>query len=166
MIPAFHVMTKPFGPICNLDCTYCYYLEKEALYPKGHDFRMSDEVLEAYVRQYIGHQQAPEVQFAWQGGEPTLLGVDFFRKAVALQKKYAAGKKVANALQTNGTLLDDEWCRFFKEEGFLVGLSVDGPEALHDRYRVDKGGQPTFQRVMRGLELLKKHGVDFNTLTV
>jgi uncharacterized protein len=160
-------MTKPIGPICNLDCKYCYYLEKEALYPGGENFRMSDQVLEAYVRQYIESQQAPEIHFAWQGGEPTLLGVEFFRKAVEFQKKYCPpDKKVQNALQTNGTLLNDEWCEFFKQNHFLIGLSVDGPAGLHDRYRVDKGGQPTFDKVMRGLEFLKKHGVDYNTLTV
>jgi uncharacterized protein len=162
----FHVMTKPIGPICNLDCKYCYYLEKEKLFPKNENFKMSDEVIEAYVRQYIEAQNAPEVNFAWQGGEPTLLGVNFFRKAVALQQKYAGGKRIANALQTNGTLLTDEWCHFFVENHFLIGLSVDGPERLHDAYRVDKRQQPTFARVMKGLELLKQHKVDFNTLTV
>ena len=162
----FHVMTKPIGPMCNLDCTYCYYLEKENLYPPDEQFRMSEEVLEDYVRQYIASQDAPEVVFAWQGGEPTLLGVDFFRKAVGFQQKYAAGKRVSNALQTNGTLLDDEWGPFLAEHQFLIGLSVDGPAELHDAYRVDKRGRPTFDQVMRGLEVLKRHGVEFNTLTV
>lgn len=165
-LPAFHVMTKPMGAICNLDCAYCFYLEKEKLYPGAGSFRMSDETLEAYIRQYIAGQEAPEVTFAWQGGEPTLLGVEFFRKAVALQKQYAAGKTIRNAFQTNGTLLDDDWGAFLNAEGFLVGLSVDGPRDLHDRYRVDKGGKPTFDAVMRGLEVLKRHGVEFNTLTV
>jgi serine-type anaerobic sulfatase-maturating enzyme len=127
---------------------------------------MSDAVLEEYVRQYIQAQPGQEVHFAWQGGEPTLPGVDFFRKAVALQKRFAGGKTVSNALQTNGTLLDDEWCEFLAAEQFLIGLSIDGPRELHDQYRVDKGQKPTFDRVMRGLELLKEHRVEFNTLTV
>jgi uncharacterized protein len=159
-------MAKPVGPVCNLDCGYCYYLEKERLYPPGEAFRMTPAVLGAYIRQYIASQPAPEVTFTWQGGEPTLLGVDFFREVVRLQQKYAEGRKVSNAIQTNGTLLDDAWCAFFAEHGFLVGLSVDGPEELHDANRPDKGGHPSFRKVMRGLECLKKHGTDFNTLTV
>jgi uncharacterized protein len=154
------------GPLCNLDCTYCYYLEKESLYPRSRDFRMTPEVLERYIQQYIGSQDMPEVSFGWQGGEPTLLGLEFFRTVVALQAKHSQGKKVSNTIQTNGTLLDDEWCAFFAREEFLVGLSVDGPQDLHDTYRVDKGGNPTFEKVMRGLELLKKHDAQFNTLTV
>lgn len=163
---AFHVMTKPIGPLCNLDCTYCFYLEKEKLFPGNERFRMRDETLEAYVRQYIEQQQAPEIHFAWQGGEPTLMGVDFFRRVVALQRRYAGGKKVFNALQTNGTLLDDEWGGFLREHDFLVGVSIDGPAHLHDVYRVDKARRPTFHKVMNGVETLKKHGVEFNTLTV
>ena len=163
----FHIMAKPHGPICNLDCTYCYYLEKENLYGKsGRDFRMSATVLEAYIRQYIEAQPAQHVSFAWQGGEPTLLGIPFFERVLELQRRYANGKTVDNAFQTNGTLLDDAWGEFLARNKFLIGLSVDGPEELHDFYRVDKGGKPTFQRVMRGLEVLKKHGVEFNTLTV
>jgi uncharacterized protein len=162
----FHLLTKPVGPICNLDCKYCFYLEKEKLYPGENQWRMSDAVLQEYIRQYIHGQPAPEINFAWQGGEPTLLGVDFFRKAVALQKKYSRGKTIFNAIQTNGTLLNDEWCEFLAANKFLVGLSIDGPVELHDKYRVDKRQQPTFGAVMRGLELLKKHGVEFNTLTV
>ena len=165
-VHAFHVMTKPIGPLCNLDCAYCFYLEKERLYPRNHRFRMSDEMLETYVRQYVESQNVPEVSFAWQGGEPTLLGVDFFRRVVALQKQYADGKKITNALQTNGALLDDEWCSFLAEHRFLVGVSIDGPAELHDHYRVDKRGRPTFDRVMRGLDCLKKHRTEFNTLTV
>src|SRR5882757_520527 len=162
-----HIMAKPYGPICNLDCTYCYYLEKENLYAQSsHDFRMRDDVLDNYVRQYIETHPSDSIQFAWQGGEPTLLGVEFFERVVELQKRYANGKKVENALQTNGTLLDHNWGEFLSRNRFLIGLSVDGPEELHDAYRVDKGGQPTFARVMRGLEILKKHGVEFNTLTV
>ncbi len=163
----FHIMAKPHGPICNLDCTYCYYLEKENLYVQSpRDFRMRDDVLENYVRQYIQTHPLDTVQFAWQGGEPTLLGVAFFERVLELQKKYANGKKIENAFQTNGTLLDDEWGEFLVRNRFLVGLSIDGPEELHNFYRVDKGGQPTFGRVMRGLGFLKKHGVEFNTLTV
>ena len=163
----FHIMAKPHGPICNLDCTYCYYLEKENLYAgKGRDYRMADEVLEAYIRQYIQSQPAQNVSFAWQGGEPTLLGIPFFERVIELQKKYANGRTVDNAFQTNGTLLDDAWGEFLARNRFLIGLSVDGPEEIHDVYRVDKGGKPTFSRVMRGLDILKKHGVEFNTLTV
>jgi uncharacterized protein len=167
---AFHVMTKPIGPICNLDCKYCFYLEKESLYQGERKARpswqMPDEVLETYIRQYIEQQDIPEISFAWQGGEPTLLGVRFFRNVIALQRKYAGGKRILNALQTNGTLLDDEWGKFLADEQFLVGLSVDGPEALHNTYRVDKQGRPTFAQVMRGLEVLQRHGVEYNTLTV
>jgi uncharacterized protein len=162
----FHIMTKPIGPICNLDCKYCFYLEKERLHEPGEKWKMSDEVLETYIRQMIESQPQARVDFAWQGGEPTLLGVDFFRKAVALQDKYSNGKEIANAIQTNGTLLDDEWCEFLSERKFLVGLSIDGPPALHDRYRVDKQQQPTFDSVIRGLNFLKKHRTEFNTLTV
>lgn len=162
---AFHIMLKPRGPICNLDCKYCYFLSKERLYP-GSQFRMDEALLETYTRQYIASQPGPEVTFGWQGGEPTLMGLDFFRKAVALQAQVAPpGKRIANALQTNGVLLDEEWCRFLKEHDFLVGISVDGPRELHDAYRVDKGGRPTFDRVMRGLRLLQEHEVDFNVLT-
>ena len=163
----FHIMAKPHGPICNLDCTYCYYLEKENLYAaKGRDYRMSDTVLESYIRQYIQSQPAQHVSFAWQGGEPTLLGVPFFERVLELQRKYADGKMIDNAFQTNGTLLDDAWGEFLAHNKFLIGLSIDGPAEIHDAYRVDKGGQPTFTRVMRGLDILKKHGVEFNTLTV
>lgn len=163
----FHIMAKPHGPICNLDCTYCYYLEKENLYAgNGRDFRMRDNVLENYIRQYIQTHPLSTVQFAWQGGEPTLLGVPFFERVIELEKKHSGGKKIENAFQTNGTLLDDKWGEFLARNGFLVGLSIDGPEELHDAYRVDKGGEPTFARVMRGLGILRKHGVQFNTLTV
>jgi uncharacterized protein len=158
------MMTKPRGAICNLDCKYCFFLKKEALYPESN-FSMSDDVLETFTRQYIEAQRLPEVTFAWQGGEPTLMGLDFFERALHFQDKYRKpGMTIANALQTNGTLLDDAWCRFFKQNNFLVGLSLDGPRELHDVYRVDKGGRPTFDRVMAGLDLLKKHRVDFNIL--
>ena len=163
---AFHVMTKPIGPICNIDCKYCFYLEKEDLYPDTRKWRMGDDVLEAYVRQYIEEQDVPEVSFAWQGGEPTLLGVDFFRHVVDLQRRYANGKRIHNAFQTNATLLDDEWGEFLATEKFLVGVSIDGPRELHDKYRVDKKGQPTFDEVVRGIGFLNKHGAEFNTLTV
>ncbi len=165
----FHVMAKPIGPICNIDCKYCFYLEKENLYPEKHgksSWSMNDEVLENFIKQKIASTGLPEESFAWQGGEPTLLGVDYFRKVVALQNKYANGKKINNAFQTNGILLDDGWCEFFAENNFLIGLSIDGPREIHDKYRVDKGGKPTFDKVMRGIGFLKKHIVDFNTLTV
>lgn len=162
----FHVLAKPIGPICNLDCKYCFYLDKEKLYPDERRWRMSDEVLEEYIRQYVQAQPGSEVAFTWQGGEPTLLGVDFFRKVVALQKKHANGKKISNALQTNGVLLNGEWCDLFAEHRFLIGISIDGPRELHDRYRVDKGGKSSFDAVVRGMELLKREQVEFNTLTV
>lgn len=159
-------MAKPTGPICNLDCKYCFYLEKEKLYPTDTDWAMPEDVLETFIHDHIEAHSVPEVLFAWQGGEPTLLGVDYFRKVVELQKKYAGGKTIQNAFQTNGVLLNDEWCEFFSENDFLIGISIDGPEKIHDHYRVDRGGQPTFKKVMRGLEFLKKHKVEFNTLTV
>lgn len=163
--PAFHILAKPTGSICNLDCKYCYFLSKEMLYPDS-DFRMADEMLEAYIRQTIQAHQSPEIVVAWQGGEPTLMGLDFFRRSIALEKKYIKpGTSVQNTLQTNGTLLDDEWCEFFRENGFLIGLSVDGPRVMHDLYRVDKGGQPTFDKVMRAARLMQKHDVAFNVLT-
>lgn len=162
---AFHIMTKPIGPICNLDCKYCFYLEKEALYPAASQWAMPPDVLESYIRQYIDAQDTPVVQFAWQGGEPTLLGIDYFRCVVALQQRYAGGKRIENAFQTNGVLLNDDWAEFLREHRFLVGVSIDGPRQLHDAWRVDKGGRPTFDRVLRGIETLQRHQVDFNTLT-
>ncbi len=162
---AFHVMIKPRGPICNLDCSYCFYLRKEALFEKDASFRMSDEVLEEFTRQYIEAQNVPQVTFGWQGGEPTLMGLDFFRKAVDLQRKYTPpGMDVHNSLQTNGVLLDEEWCEFLRENSFLVGLSLDGPKELHDANRVDKGGKPTFDRVLRTLKLMQRMGVEHNVL--
>ncbi len=158
-------MAKPIGPLCNLDCRYCFYLEKEKLFPGVNSWAMPDGVLESYIRQMIQAQDVPTVSFAWQGGEPTLLGVDFFRRVVALQKTWADGRQIENALQTNGIILDDSWCSFLAENHFLVGLSVDGPREIHDRYRVDKGGRPSFDRVIQGLQTMKKHGVEFNTLT-
>ena len=164
---ACHVMAKPSSSVCNIDCHYCFYLEKEKLYPDlNKSWRMSDDVLEQYVSQYIAAQDVPSVDFAWQGGEPTLMGVDFFRRALQLQEKYADGKSITNAFQTNGILIDDEWGEFLAANRFLVGISIDGPREFHDRYRVDKGQKPTFERVMAGLDVLKKHQVEFNTLTV
>ncbi|SFJ72227.1 uncharacterized protein SAMN05421753_1401, partial [Planctomicrobium piriforme] len=164
--PTFHIIAKPIGPICNLDCTYCYYLEKEALYPRTRDWTLNGEPLRAFIEQYIAAQDAPVVHFTWQGGEPTLLGLDYFRNVVQLQRQYSAGKQIENALQTNGMLLDDEWCEFLARERFLVGLSIDGPEHLHDAYRVGKSQQSSFHRVMAGLDRLRAHSVEFNTLTV
>ena len=161
----FHLLAKPTGAICNLDCKYCFFLSKEKLYPNS-SFRMSDELLEAYIEQYLASQPGPEINVAWQGGEPTLMGLDFFRKSIELERRFQRpGTTVLNTIQTNGVLLDHEWCAFFKQHGFLVGISIDGPRDLHDAYRVDKGGGPTFDRVMRGLALLQEHGVEFNVLT-
>lgn len=163
----FHVMVKPIGATCNLRCAYCFYLEKLHARSSGPAAgRMADGVLEQFIREYIReHPQGAEIEFAWQGGEPTLLGVDFFRRVVELQKRYGAGRPVRNALQTNGTLLDDAWGDFLAREKFLVGLSLDGPEPIHNRYRVDREGQGSFARVMRGMEVLRRHGVAFNVLT-
>lgn len=160
----YHILTKPIGPLCNLDCKYCFYLEKAKLYSEAA-WAMQGEVLENYIRQYISSQDQELISFAWQGGEPTLLGVEFFERVVELQARYADGRRIENAFQTNGVLLDDRWGEFLKQHGFLVGLSIDGPAHLHDAYRVDKGGQGTFDKVMRGINVLKKHGVEFNTLT-
>ena len=162
---AFNVMLKPAGPSCNLNCTYCYYLEKKLLYPGKNEFRMSDELLEEFTRQFIEAHQVPVVTFTWQGGEPTLMGLEFYKRALDLQKKYAGGKTIDNAFQTNGTRLDDEWCKFFYDNRILVGISIDGPEHNHDHYRLTAAGGPSFKRVMKGIELLKKHKVEFNTLS-
>ncbi len=165
MKPLFNIIAKPIGSLCNLDCSYCFYLEKEKLYAGSNKFRMNEKVLESYIRQFIETHGGSTVDFVWQGGEPTLLGVDYFKKVVSLQRKYADGKTIRNAFQTNGVLLNDEWCAFFKEHDFLIGLSIDGPEEIHNRYRITKGGSGSFKQVMRGLEYLKKHEVEFNTLT-
>lgn len=161
----FHVLAKPSGAICNLDCEYCFFLSKEALYPESR-FRMDEEVLEAYIQQIIESQQCADVSIGWQGGEPTLMGLDFFQKVIGLVHKHLPDKVnlVEHTIQTNGTLLNDNWCRFFKEHNFLVGLSMDGPKELHDTYRVDKRGMPTFGRVVKAVKLLQKHGVEFNIL--
>lgn len=159
-----HVMAKPAGPACNLNCDYCFYLEKKALFGGAQKYRMSDAVLRAYVEKYIAAQPTPVVEFVWQGGEPTLLGIEFFQRAVELQGPYANLKTVKNSLQTNGTLLTDEWCSFLKKNNFMVGISLDGPRDVHDFYRRDRGGKGTFDEVMRGLRLLKQHGVEYNIM--
>ena len=159
-----HVLAKPTGSACNLNCSYCFYLKKELLYP-GSNFRMSDEVLENYIRQLIESHRSDKVTVAWQGGEPTLMGVDFYQRAIELEEKYRRpGMTFENTLQTNGILLNDEWCKFFNENDFLIGISIDGPRELHDAHRVDKRGGPTFDRVMKGLRLLQKHRVEYNVL--
>lgn len=162
-------MTKPIGPICNLDCTYCYYLHKEDLYPKGNKWKMEDSCLEAYIRQYIDAQPrgTNEVTFAWQGGEPTLLGLEFFERCVEIQQTHQRpGMSITNTLQTNGVLLDEDWCRFFLKNKFLIGLSIDGPAEFHDAYRVDHQGNGSHAAVISAMRRLKKFGVDFNALVV
>jgi len=161
---AFHIMAKPTGSACNLHCDYCFFLKKEKLYP-GSSFRMSEEVHEAYIRQLLEAHQVPRVTVAWQGGEPTLMGLDFFRRSVELQRRFAKpGACIENTFQTNGILLNDEWCQFFHENNFLIGLSLDGPSELHDFHRKDKGGHGTFDRVLRAARLLQKYNVEFNIL--
>jgi uncharacterized protein len=163
---AFHLMAKPSGATCNLDCDYCFFLSKEMLYP-GSRFRMDEDVQEQYIRQLLeAHRGMPEVIVAWQGGEPTLMGLPFFERSIELVNRYAQpGQRVLNTIQTNGTLLTDEWGAFLAEHQFLVGISIDGPREIHDRYRLDKGGKPTFDRVMRGLDVLRRNTVDYNVLT-
>lgn len=160
----FTTMVKPVGSLCNMRCKYCYYLDKAALY----DYRqpqMDDRLLESYIRANIEGNNSPVIAFAWHGGEPLLAGKEFFRKAVALQQRYAEGKRVENSIQTNGLLVDDEWCQIFRDNNFLVGVSIDGPEHIHDAHRVDAGGNPTFARVMKGIERLYRNRVEYNTLT-
>lgn len=166
LLRAFHIMVKPVGALCNLDCTYCYYLHKKELLGDSSSEPISDELLEEFICQYITGQDVDLVVFTWHGGEPTLAGLDFYRRAVQLQKRHAGGKQIGNRFQTNGLLLDKEWCRFFKENGFLVGLSIDGPQDVHDQFRVSKGGSPSFDQVCAAARLLREHGVSFNTLTV
>jgi uncharacterized protein len=162
--PSFHLLAKPTGATCNLDCKYCFFLSKEMLYP-GSRFRMADELLETYVRQLLESHSDPQVTIAWQGGEPTLMGLGFFKRSVEYVERYRKpGQEVVHTIQTNGTRLDDEFAEFFRQHRFLVGLSVDGPKEIHDTYRVDKGGAGTFERVMQGWQLLVKHGVDYNIL--
>lgn len=158
-------MAFPIGPICNLDCEYCYYLEKTKLYPKTDNFQMSEEVLEKYIKQYIKAQPGPVVSFGWQGGEPTLRGLDFFKKAVKLQQKYLPpGWKAENFIQTNGIIIDDQWASFLKKNNFLVGVSLDGPAELHNKYRKDKNGRRTHQKVMAGIKKLQEYQVKYNIL--
>ena len=170
MSKTFHLMAKPTSFHCNLGCDYCFYLEKENIIKSSSQrkpaYAMSDDVLRSYIKNYIASQPTTEVEFAWQGGEPTMAGIAFFEKALAYQEKFCNGKIIRNSLQTNGVLLDDKWCGFLRSNDFLVGLSIDGPEELHNAYRVTNTGQLTFKMVMRAVDLLKKHKVKFNTLTV
>ena len=165
-VDPFHIMAKPIGPECNLDCSYCYYTEKAALYPPRTQFRMTDAVLETYIKDYIAASALPEIMFFWQGGEPTLLGLDFFESVVELQNKYKPeNQTVTNSLQTNGTLIDDSWVGFLAENNFLVGISIDGPARLHDRFRVGKKDEKTFVKVKQAIKILQAGGVEYNTLT-
>ena len=161
------VMIKPTGSVCNLDCKYCFYLEKEQLYPeRKSNYRMSEETLELFIKQHIDAQDVDDVIFAWQGGEPTLMGLPFYRRAVELQRRYAGGKTIVNTFQTHGMLIDDAWADFFRQHNFLVGISVDGDALLHDEWRVSRSGNPTHARVEQAINCLARHGVEFNTLTV
>ena len=161
-----YVMLKPAGAHCNLACKYCYYLEKNKLYPTAQRHLMSDEMLEQFTREYIEAQTMSQVLFTWHGGEPLLRSIDFYRKALSLQQKYAGGRRIDNVIQTNGTLLTDEWCEFFAQNHWLVGISIDGPQPYHDHYRLTAAGKPSWQKVMQGIKLLKKHGVEWNAMAV
>ncbi len=161
-----YVMLKPAGAHCNLACKYCYYLEKNKLYPTAQRHLMSDEMLELFTREYIEAQTMNQVLFTWHGGEPLLRSIDFYRKALSLQQKYAGGRRIDNVIQTNGTLLTDEWCEFFAQNHWLVGISIDGPQPDHDHYRLTAAGKPSWQKVMQGIKLLKKHGVEWNAMAV
>ena len=161
-----YVMLKPAGAHCNLACKYCYYLEKNNLYQNSHRHLMSDEMLEQFTREYIEAQTMPQVLFTWHGGEPLMRSIDFYKKALELQKKYAHGKQIDNVIQTNGTLLTDEWCEFFAQNHWLVGISIDGPQEYHDHYRVTPAGKPSWEKVMQGISLLKKHRVEWNAMAV
>lgn len=161
-----YVMLKPVGARCNLACEYCYYLEKEKLYPDERRHLLSDELLERFTKEYIEAQTQQEVMFTWHGGETMLRPLDFYRRALRLQQHYARGKRISNSIQTNGTLLTDEWCEFLRENGWLVGISIDGTQEMHDAYRRSRGGAPTWERVMQGIELLNKHGVEWNAMAV
>ena len=161
-----YVMLKPAGAHCNLACKYCYYLEKNNLYQNSHRHLMSDEMLEQFTREYIEAQTMPQVLFTWHGGEPLMRSIDFYKKALELQKKYAHGKQIDNVIQTNGTLLTDEWCEFFAKNHWLVGISIDGPQEYHDHYRVTPAGKPSWEKVMQGIQLLKKHRVEWNAMAV
>lgn len=161
-----YVMLKPAGAHCNLACKYCYYLEKNNLYQNSHRHLMSDDMLEQFTREYIEAQTMPQVLFTWHGGEPLMRSIDFYKKALTLQKKYAHGKQIDNVIQTNGTLLTDEWCEFFAKNHWLVGISIDGPQEYHDHYRVTPAGKPSWEKVMQGISLLKKHRVEWNAMAV
>ena len=161
-----YVMLKPAGAHCNLACKYCYYLEKNKLYPTAQRHLMSDEMLEQFTREYIEAQAMNQVLFTWHGGEPLLRSIDFYRKALSLQQKYAGGRRIDNVIQTNGTLLTDEWCEFFAQNHWLVGISIDGPQPDHDHYRLTAAGKPSWKKVMQGIKLLKKHGVEWNAMAV
>lgn len=161
-----YVMLKPIGAACNLRCKYCYYLEKKELYPDDKRFTMSDELLEKFIKEYLDSQTMSHVMFTWHGGETLMRNISFYKKALSLQKKYAMGRQISNSIQTNGILLTDEWCRFFKDNNFLVGISIDGPQHCHDKYRRGINNEPTFYKVMKGLSLLKKHGVEYNAMGV
>ena len=161
-----YVMLKPAGAHCNLACKYCYYLEKNKLYPTAQRHLMSDEMLELFTREYIEAQTMNQVLFTWHGGEPLLRSIDFYRKALSLQQKYAGGRRIDNVIQTNGTLLTDEWCEFFAQNHWLVGISIDGPQPDHDHYRLTAAGKPSWKKVMQGIKLLKKHGVEWNAMAV
>ena len=161
-----YVMLKPTGAHCNLACKYCYYLEKNKLYPTVQRHLMSDEMLEQFTREYIEAQTMNQVLFTWHGGEPLLRSIDFYRKALSLQQKYAGGRRIDNVIQTNGTLLTNEWCEFFAQNHWLVGISIDGPQPYHDHYRLTAAGKPSWQKVMQGIKLLKKHGVEWNAMAV
>lgn len=161
-----YVMLKPAGAHCNLACKYCYYLEKNKLYPTAQRHLMSDEMLEQFTREYIEAQTMNQVLFTWHGGEPLLRSIDFYRKALSLQQKYAGGRRIDNVIQTNGTLLTDEWCEFFAQNHWLVGLSIDGPQPDHDHYRLTAAGKPSWKKVMQGIKLQKKHGVEWNAMAV
>lgn len=161
-----YVMLKPAGAHCNLACKYCFYLEKNKLYPTAQRHLMSDEMLEQFTREYIEAQTMNQVLFTWHGGEPLLRSIDFYRKALSLQQKYAGGRRIDNVIQTNGTLLTDEWCEFFAQNHWLVGISIDGPQPYHDHYRLTAAGKPSWKKVMQGIKLLKKHGVEWNAMAV
>ena len=161
-----YVMLKPVGAVCNLACDYCYYLEKSKLYRDNPKHVMSEELLEKFIEEYINSQTMPQVLFTWHGGETLMRPLSFYKRAMELQKKYANGRTIDNCIQTNGTLLTDEWCRFFKENNWLVGVSIDGPQEFHDEYRKNKQGKPSFVKVMQGINLLKKHGVEWNGMAV
>ena len=161
-----YVMLKPVGSTCNLSCEYCYYLEKKNLYAENNKQVMDERLLERFIKEYLEAQTQPQVLFTWHGGEPLMRPIGFYKKALELQRRYANGHQIDNCLQTNGTLLTDEWCAFFKENNFLIGVSIDGPQEFHDEFRRNRQGQPSFHKVMKGINLLKKHGVEYNAMAV